>query len=94
MEYKFSATTTEQIGIFLKSNFNFDFDEKSAMLNQTDALVYINGNGKIPNTTNPETGEVISYLPGLHFDILTDKDLTITEGVNQHFPDNPKHKFA
>ena len=90
MEYKFSATTTEQIGTFLKSNFNFDFDEKSAMLNQTDALVYL---GQLPNEINKQ-GEVLTWLNGLHFDILTDKELTLTQGIIEHNPNNPKHKFA
>jgi hypothetical protein len=93
MEYKFSASTIEEIFIFLKSNFDFDFEEKSAMLNNTDALVFINGTGKIPNEVT-EQGEVISYLDGFHFDILTSKELNITEGIKAHFPNNPKHKFA
>lgn len=91
MEYKLSATTVEQIAAFLSAAFNFQFEGKSAMLNQTDALIYI---GILPNEINAETGEVLSYLEGLHFDILTNKDLTITEGINQHFPSEPKHKFA
>lgn len=95
-KYKLSTTTIEQITQFLKSEFGFDWNglKENAMLNQTDCFVFVNGNGIIPNEINTETGEVISYLEGLHFDILTDKDLTIHEGIIRHFPENPKHLFA
>jgi hypothetical protein len=95
-EYKLSTTTIEQITQFLKSEFGFDWNglNENAMLNQTDCFVFVNGNGQVPNEINAETGEVVSYLDGLHFDILTSKDLTIPEGITRHFPINPKHKFA
>lgn len=94
--YKLSTATIEVITQFLKSEFDFDWNglNENAMLNQTDCFVFVNGNGRIPNEINTETGEVISYLDGLHFDILTSKDLIITEGINQHFPSEPKHQFA
>ncbi len=91
MEYKFSATTTKQIAAFLKQNFDFDFEQKSNMLNNTDALVYL---GKLPNEIDDKTGEVISYLDGLHFDIQTDKELKLNKGIISHNPNNPKHNFA
>lgn len=92
-EYKLSATTIERITQFLKQNFDFDWDGSTTpqMLNATDCFVFI---GQIPNEINTETGEVISWLDGLHFDILTNLDLIIHEGINQHNPVNPKHQFA
>ena len=92
-EYKLSTTTIEIITQFLKSEFDYDWDGSNTpqMLNQTDCFVFL---GQLPNEINAETGDVISYLEGLHFDILTNKDLTITEGINQHNPINPKHQFA
>jgi len=93
-EYKLSAQSVEQIEAFLLANFNFEFKGNSSMVNQTDCFVFINENGQIPNQINIETGEVISWLDGLHFDILTNKDLTIPEGINQHYPSEPKHQFA
>lgn len=91
--YKFSTNKIENIKSFLKSQFAFDWDGTTTpkMLNATDCFVFI---GQIPNQINSETGEVISWLDGFHFDILTNKDLTIPEGINQHFPAEPKHQFA
>lgn len=96
IEYKLSTTTIEQITQFLKSEFDYDWNglNENAMLNQTECFVFVNGNGQIPNEINTETGEVISYLEGLHFDILTCKDLIIPEGITRHFPSEPKHQFA
>jgi hypothetical protein len=91
MDYKLSAATIEQIAIFLKINFEFEFEEKSNMLNQTDAFVYL---GILPNEIDDKTGKVISYLDGLHFDILTDKELVLIEGISKHFPTEPKHQFT
>lgn len=95
-KYKLSAPTIEIITQFLKSEFDFDWDDlkENTMLNQTDCFVFVNGNGQVPNEINTETGEVISWLDGLHFDILTNLDLIIHEGINQHNPVNPKHQFA
>lgn len=95
-EYKLSANTIEQITQFLKSEFGFDWNglNENAMLNQTDCFVFVNGNGRIPNEINTETGEVVSYLDGLHFDILASKDLTIPEVITRHFTTTPKHQFA
>lgn len=92
-EYKLSTTTIEQIIQFLKSEFDFDWGgtKTPQMLNATDCFVFI---GQIPTEINQETGEVISYLDGFHFDLLTTKDLIIPEGVIQHNPINPKHQFA
>lgn len=51
--------------------------------------------GQIPNETNPETGEVISWLDGFHANLLApiDFDDTILNCVI-HEPENPKYQFA
>ena len=51
--------------------------------------------GKIPNETNTETGEVISWLDGYHANLLVpiDFDDTILNCVIPE-PENPKHQFA
>lgn len=80
-QYKLSTATIEIITQFLKNEFGFDWDGSKTpqMLNETDCFVFI---GEI------ETGA------GLHFDLLTGKDLIIPEGISQHNPTNPKHTFA
>lgn len=92
-EYKLSAANIEVIIEFINQKFDFNWDAKTSplMLNATDCFVFI---GQIPKDFDSETGEVYSYLGGLHFDILTSKDLSITEGLKQHFPINPKPQFA
>ena len=90
-EYKLSAETIEQIKAFLLENFEFEFEGKSVMLNQTDAFVYL---GQLPLEVDPKSGEVTKWIDGLHFDILTKLDLTIPEVITRHFPVSPKHKFA
>ena len=92
-QYKLSTTTIEIIAQFLKQEFNFDWDGTNTpqMLNVTDCFVFL---GKLPNETNIETGEVISYLDGLHFDLLTNKELLIPAEITQHKSLNPKHTFA
>ena len=92
-KYKFSTNGIENIKSFLKQEFNFDWNGSSTpqMLNTTDCFVFL---GQLANEINEETGEVISWLEGFHFDILTSKDLTISEGINQHNTTNPKHQFA
>lgn len=94
-EYKLSAENTQQIKEFLFHVFNYQWNEitQLAMLNNTDAFVFINGNGLIPNHVNNETGEVLSYLQGLHFDILTKNELEVPEAITRHYPTNPKHQF-
>ena len=51
--------------------------------------------GQIPNETNHETGEVISYLDGYHANLLMpiDFDETIFSCAIPK-PENPKHQFA
>ena len=80
-EYKLSSTNLNIIVSFLKENFNKDWDLSTTpiMLNETDCFVFI--------------GE-IEGVPGLHFDILTNLDLTIPDGIVRHFPNNPNHQFA
>ena len=91
--YKFSTDNIETIVQFLKDEFNFNWDATNTpqMLNETDCFVYL---GQIPNQINPETGEVISWLDGFHFDILTSKELSIPTEIIQHKSLNPKHTFA
>lgn len=90
-EYKLSAINIEQIEAFLLENFEFEFEGKSVMLNQTDAFVYL---GQLPLEVDPKSGDVINWIEGLHFDILTEKELVIPEGITRHYPNNPKHQFA
>jgi hypothetical protein len=90
-EYKLSATNIEQIEAFLFESFEFEFEGKSGMLNKTDAFVYL---GQLPLEVEPKTGEVTKWIDGLHFDILTEKELNIPEGIIRHYPRNPKHQFA
>ena len=92
-QYKLSTTTIELIKSFLKKEFDFDWNglNTPTMLNETDYFVFI---GQIPNQINAETGEVISWLDGLHFDLLTNKELSIPTEITQHKPLNPKHTFA
>ena len=91
--YKFSTDNIEIIAQFLKDEFEFNWNGTNTpqMLNETDCFVYL---GQIPNQINAETGEVISYLDGLHFDIKTSKELSIPVEITQHKPLNPKHTFA
>lgn len=51
--------------------------------------------GQIPNETNPETGEVISWLDGFHANLLVpiDFDESILNCVIPG-PQNPKYEFA
>jgi hypothetical protein len=90
-EYKLSAINIEQIEAFLLENFDFEFDGKSVMLNQTDAFVYL---GQLPLEVDPKSGEITKWIDGLHFDILTTKELNIPEVITRHYPNNPKHRFA
>jgi hypothetical protein len=79
--YKLSANTIGVIAQFLKEQFDFDWNGTNTpqMLNETDCFVLL-----------PQTED----MPGLHFDIQTKLDLTIPEGITQHFPTDPKHNFA
>jgi hypothetical protein len=92
-EYKLSAENKSQIKEFLFQVFNYEWNEvtQSAMLNNTDAFVFI---GLIPEAINEETGEVLSYFSGLHFDLLSSLNITIPESFVIHNPITPKHRFA
>jgi hypothetical protein len=90
-EYKLSAATIEQIQAFLLENFDFKFEGKSVMLNQSDAFVFL---GQLPLEVDPKSGEVTKWVDGIHFDILTTKELNIPQGITRHYPTNPKHKFS
>lgn len=91
-EYKLSAANTQIIKEFLFKNFEYSWDEitQGIMLNTTDAFVYL---GQIAETLDSETGEVISYLKGLHFDILSKNELIFPHNILIHHPLNPRHKF-
>ena len=64
-------------------------------------IEFCNGNvhghwiGKIPNETNPETGEVISWINGYHANLLVpqDFDTTILKTIVTP-PNSPIHGFA
>jgi hypothetical protein len=64
-------------------------------------IEFSNGNvhghwiGKIPNETNPETGEVLSWLTGWHANLLVpeDFDTSIFTNLAQE-PNSPIHGFA
>jgi hypothetical protein len=92
-EYKLSTETIQSIKNLLIDEFNYDWDGQTQliMLNETDAFVYL---GILPDLINTETNEIISYLNGLHFDILTIKQIIIPNDILSHNPINPKHKFA
>jgi hypothetical protein len=51
--------------------------------------------GQIPNETNPETGEVISWINGYHANLLVpqDFDTTILKTIVTP-PNSPVHGFA
>jgi hypothetical protein len=51
--------------------------------------------GKIPNETNPETGEVLSWFTGWHANLLVpqDFDTTILKTIVTP-PNSPIHGFA
>ena len=93
MDYKFSANSKEIITSFILANFDYEWNGSYGpqMLNRNDALVYL---GRLPNETIAETGEVVSWFDGLHFDIQTAQELKIPAGITQHFPTKPKHTFA
>jgi hypothetical protein len=92
IEYKLSATNTQIIKEFLFNNFEYNWNEikQGDMLNTNDAFVYL---GELPNEINDKTGEVISYLKGLHFDILCKNEIEIPIEITLHKPNNPKHNF-
>lgn len=52
--------------------------------------------GKIPNETNPETGEVISWKDGYHANLLVphDFDTSVFSTLVIPPPNNPVHGFA
>jgi len=52
--------------------------------------------GKIAKTRNPETGEIIEWVEGVHANLLvpTDFDETIFSTLVIPPPGNPVHKFA
>lgn len=52
--------------------------------------------GKIPATTDPETGEVLTWKEGFHANILVpdDFDESILTTMVIPPPSNPVHKFA
>ena len=64
-------------------------------------IEFSNGNvhghwiGKIPNETNPETGEVISWINGYHANLLVPQDFdeTILKTIVTP-PNSPIHGFA
>ena len=64
-------------------------------------IEFSNGNvhghwiGKIPNETNPETGEVISWINGFHANLLVPQefDTTILKTIVTQ-PNSPIHGFA
>jgi len=99
-EYKLSANSIEIITQFLKSEFDFNWNGSNTpqMLNNTDCFVFI---GQIPNETKHginkagmPTIKILSYLNGLHFDILTSKELELPNEIIEHIPINPIHKFS
>jgi hypothetical protein len=90
-EYKLSATTIEEIEAFLLESFDFEFDGKSAMLNKTDSFVFL---GQLPLEIDSKSGEVTKWVDGIHFDILTTKELNIPQAITRHYPTNPRHQFT
>ena len=51
--------------------------------------------GKIPNTTNPETGEVLTWLSGWHANLLVPEDFEASVFATlAPEPSSPVHQFA
>lgn len=61
----------------------------------SDGIVHGHFIGPIPDERNPETGEVISWLDGVHANLLVpiDFDETICSCLIPE-PKTPKHQFA
>lgn len=91
-EYKLSAETITSIKDLLIDEYNYIWDGTSTpvMISSTDAFVYL---GILPDEINAD-GEIVSYLSGLHFDILTIKEISVQSPIKLHNPIVPKHKFA
>jgi hypothetical protein len=108
--YKLSANTKEEIIEFIKIVYDFDWDgfQTPISINQ-NTLVYLDKIILSYDLDENNLAINIIYLDGFHFDLLTDKDLFFTEqkdendnildifyysNITQHFPLEPKHKFA
>lgn len=86
MEYKFKATTQEEIYNFLNKN-EIQWDGIKTPLSFIDGTFVFLGQVII-------SYEPLAYLDDLHFDILTDRELILTDGIVRMYPHNPKHTFG
>ena len=90
--------------IYLKSSTKSGLivDISSVIEGYDGAIEFSNGTihghwiGKIPATTNPETGDVLTWLSGWHANILAPDDFDASVFSSQVIPppSSPVHQFA